>query len=269
MRKQNESTEQTEITEQTENHEAFRQFCYFRSFRILVIVCLIFVLCSELRAQTPKTSVSEDATRLLTGRRVLLDAERDGFMSVKLVKPAPGGKRFAVIACGFECTDNVGFIFNADGTGKRKFTTRWDWILQDKLEWSADGGRLYYFRINSTGAEAPAKAPAEGWVEMDAATRRKVMAVAATPGRRLKTEASYATFHASSEDSVLNLREAPGTDAKIIRKIEGNVSGISFTGQSQKVGRGVWVKIKYEDAVGWVNQNYLYEETPPSQKTKE
>ena len=49
--------------------------------------------------QTAKTVISEDRTKLLLGNRVLLDADKDGFMSIKLAKPAPGGKRFAIIAC--------------------------------------------------------------------------------------------------------------------------------------------------------------------------
>lgn len=259
---------QKENTEQTEAFITFRLFCYFRLVRILPVFIAgawfagAWLVLGQTAHSQKAPTVAEDGSKLLLGDRVLLDDGKDGFMSVKQIKPAPGGKRFSVIACGFECTDNEGFVFNADGTGKRKFTSRWNSILQDKLEWSADGQKLYYFRINSTAAEPPANVPAEGWVEIDVTTGRKTMATS----RRLKTEASYATFHASSEDSTLNLREAPSPQAKIIRKFNGNIQGIRFTGQTRKIGRTVWVKIKYEDASGWVNQNYLYEESLTSKQ---
>ncbi|HEX2269837.1 MAG TPA: hypothetical protein VHH35_09890, partial [Pyrinomonadaceae bacterium] len=87
----------------------------------------------------PRAVASDDQLKVMLGTRVLLDSERDGFMSVHRIVYAPGGKHFVVIGCGFECTDNIGFLFPADGTRKRKFTACWDVILQDKLEWSTDG----------------------------------------------------------------------------------------------------------------------------------
>jgi hypothetical protein len=243
-----------ESTKQPKGNKTFRLFRYFRLFRTFPVFFLPMLLAF---AQTaPSFTVSKDETKLLLGNRVLLDGGKDGFMSVKQVKPAPDGKHIAVIACGFECNDNVGFLFNAGGAGKRKFTARWDSILQDKLEWSADGNRLYYFRINSSGADPMPNAPAEGWVEVDVATGRKTMETS----RRLKPKARYAVFRVSPEDP-LNVREAPGLNAQITGKFEGKVQGIQFTGESRKIGRTVWVKIKHEGAVGWVNQNYLYEMT--------
>lgn len=218
---------------------------------------MLAVAYSMAAGQTVKAVISEDGSKLMLGNRMLLDASKDGFMSIKQVKPAPGGKRFAVIGCGYECNDNVGFVFNADGTGKRKFTTRWDYILQDKIEWSADGKRLYYYRINSTGADPQVNAPAEGWIEIDVATVRKAKAAS----RTLKTTVRYAVFNVAPNDS-LNVREAPSLKANIAGKLAHDAGGIQFTGEKRTVGRETWVKIKHETLAGWVNQNYLYEQTP-------
>ncbi len=207
-----------------------------------------------LAVTTAAQTISEDGTKLLRGNRVLLDSGKDGFMAVHQVRPSPDGKRFAVIACGYECTDNAGFLFNADGGGKRQFTARWDSILQDKLEWSADGKKLFYYRINSTAAEPPKTAPAEGWVEVDAVTARK----AAATSRTLKPNASYAVFNVRMDDS-LNVRETPGLSANIIGKLPHDAANIKFTGDAQKTGKETWVKIKFGALTGWVNQNYLYE----------
>lgn len=202
-------------------------------------------------------TISEDNTKLLLADRILLDNSKDGFMSVSKTVYAPDGKRFAVVACGYECNDNVGFVFNADGSGKRKFTARWDFILQDKVEWSADGKKLYYFRINSTGADSLKNAPATGWVEVDATTGRKAAAVT----RTLKPAASYAVFNVLSGDA-LNIREAPNLKAGIVGKLAYDAKGIQLTGERRKTGRETWVRIRHQNISGWVNQNYLFEEMP-------
>ncbi|MEP7336696.1 MAG: SH3 domain-containing protein [Acidobacteriota bacterium] len=227
------------------------------TIRLLKLAMILAVAYSMVGGQTVKTVISEDGTKLLLGNRVLLDAGKDGFMSIKQVKPAPDGKRFAVVACGYECNDNVGFVFNADGRGKRKFTARWDYILQDKIEWSADGKRLYYFRINSTGADPQVNAPTEGWIEVDAATVRKAKATS----RTLKSSARYAVFNVAPNDS-LNVREAPSLKAGIAGKLPHNAGGIQSTGEKRTVGQETWVKIRHETLTGWVNQSYLYEQAP-------
>jgi hypothetical protein len=89
---------------------------------------------------------------------------------------SPDGEYFVALGCGYECNDNVGFVFKSDGSGKRKITDRWDFILQDKIEWSADGKKLLYYRINSTGADPPENSPPTGWVEVDLITGRKTSA---------------------------------------------------------------------------------------------
>jgi len=212
-----------------------------------------------------KLTRSEDESKLMLGNRVLLDSGKDGFMSIKQIRRSPDGKHFAVIACGYECNDNVGFLFNTDGSGKRKITARWDFILQDKIEWSADGKKLYYFRINSTGADPPTNGsikswPTTGWVQVDVTTGRKVAAVS----RTLKTTASYAVFNVAPNDS-LNVREMPELRTNVTGQLAHNARGIKFTGEKQKSGRETWVKIKLGSVSGWVNQNYLYEEPSSNQ----
>ncbi len=217
-------------------------------------------------AQTAKLSISESRERLTLDGKLLLDAEQDSFMSLLEVRRSPTGAHFLVIACGYECNDNIGFVFKSDGTGKRRITSRWDYILQSAAEWSEDGGKIYYYRINSTGADAPKNAPAEGWVEFNLKTGRKSPATT----RRLKTGASYAVFNVRDDD-VLNVRSKPNREAGIVGAIPHDASGIKVTGAGVKSGRESWVPISYRKITGWVNQNYLREESqsPHNQQTSE
>ncbi len=230
------------------------------TLRFLCVLCASAVLFAlaislPLAQEAQKAQVSEDSTTLHLGNRVLLTNEKDGFLSVHQVRHSPDGKRFLVIACGFECNDNIGFVFNADGSGKQKFTARWDFILQNKIEWSADGKKIFYYRVNSSGADSPRNAPAEGWIELDIASGRK----AAANSRTLKPDAKYAVFRLPANDS-LNVRQTPGVKAKSIGKLAHDASGIRFTGEQRKIGKDIWVRISYNNLTGWVNQSFLYEE---------
>ena len=187
--------------------------------------------------------------------KMLLDGAADGFMAIYGERHSPTRAHFLVIGCGYECNDNVGFLFKADGTGKHKFTARWDFILQEKVEWSADGQKLLYYRVNSSGAEPPANAPAPGWIEIEVKTGRKSPATQ----RRLKTTAAYGVFRVRSDD-VLKGRAAPGTKSPEVGSLPHNASGVKVTGAGKNAGREVWVPVKYQDLTGWVNQSYLYEE---------
>ncbi len=200
-------------------------------------------------------SLGAGGTQLRWRARVLLDARQDGFMSVKEVIRAPDQQHFAVVACGYECNDNVGFLFNAGGTGKRKFTARWDVILQSAVEWSTDGRQLYYYRINSSGAAAPRGAPPEGWIEVDVQTGHKMPA----RSRRLKTTASYAVFNVRHDD-VLNVRARADAKAQITGTLPHDARGVRVTGAAIRAGGHVWAPIQANGLTGWVNQNYLCEE---------
>jgi heat shock protein HslJ len=206
-------------------------------------------------AQSPphRAVVSDDNLRVVLGKKVLLHSDRDGFMSVHRIVYSPSGKHFVVIACGYECTDNVGFLFRADGTRRRDFTARWDVILQDKLEWSTDGSQIYYFRINSTGADPPKTAPPEGWVVFDVATGRKGPATT----RRLDQRASYSVFNTGDG---LAVRAQPGVSAKEVGRLPSDAKGVTITGPGKLSGRALWVPIKHNALSGWVNQNFLFKE---------
>ena len=208
-------------------------------------------------AQTNKPVFNEDKTRLLLNHKVILQNEKDGYMHLSEMRFSPDGKRFLVLACGFECTDNVGFIFNAEGTSQRKFTARWDWILQDKVEWSADSQFVYYYRIQSTGADPPPNAPKEGWMQVAVKTGAKSTATS----RRLKTKATYAVFRVYENDP-LNLRSAPGLKSKIVGKLPYDSKGLQFAGVTKTVGKETWAKVNFGALSGWVNQSYLYEAVP-------
>jgi heat shock protein HslJ len=217
---------------------------------------LIFILLLSqtipVNAQS-RAVASDDRLRVLFGNKVLLHSDRDGFMSVHRIVYSPDGKNFVVIGCGFECTDNIGFLFRADGTRRRKFTARWEVILDDKLEWSADGSKIYYYRINSTGADPPKTAPPESWVVVDVATGRKGPATT----RRLDQRVSYSVFNTGDG---LSVRAQPGAKAKEVGRLPSDAKGVSVTGPGKLSGRALWVPIKHNSLSGWVNQNFLFKE---------
>jgi hypothetical protein len=223
----------------------------------ILLTCAVALTSATVQPQ--QVMISKDGARLTLGNRVLLQNDRDGFMSVKEVKPGPRGKRFLVIACGYECNDNIGFLFNADGTGQRRINARWDFILQDKAEWSADGRKLFYYRINSSGADPQPNAPPEGWVEIDVATGHKGRAIT----RTLKTDANYAVFGLIASDG-LQVRATPGIYGHPLGMIPADGTGVKFTGQQRRVGRSVWARISFQNLTGWVNQHYLYEQPAES-----
>ncbi len=224
--------------------------------QILMLVLLLCVGAAQMLAQEPgRAIISADQQTLTLAGRALLQPERDGFMSLREVRYAPTRKYFVVLGCGYECTDNVLFLFRTDGSNKRKLTAPWDFVLEDKLEWSADGQRLFYYRINSTGAEPPKGAPAEGWVEVDVRTGNKRPASA----RVLPTTASYAVFNAADG---LAVRAAPGVAAKELGRLPRDAKDVKVLGASRKLGRSLWVQIQWRELSGWVNQAFLYRLAP-------
>ncbi len=221
------------------------------------LITTLLLLIGGSFSQTNKPVFNEDRTRLLCNGKVILASEKDSYMRLSEIRFSPDGKRFLVLACGFECTDNVGFIFNADGTGKRKLTANWDWILQNKLEWSDDSKYVYYYRIPSTGADPPPNAPQEGWMQVVVRTGTKSLATS----RRLKANASYAVFRVSENDP-LNLRSAPGLKSKVVGEIPYHSKGLQFAGVTKRMGKETWAKVSFGTLSGWVNQSYLYEAAP-------
>lgn len=231
----------------------------------LLTICRIFGLCLVLNhlslGQTlpPDSafSLNDAGTQLHWRNRLILDAQKDGFMSIKEVLPAPNQKHFVVVACGYECNDNIGFLFRADGSGQLKITAREDYILQTTVEWSSDERQLYYYRINSSGAEASRNAPAEGWMAVN--LRTGVKATART--RQLKKTASYEVFNVRNND-VLNVRAQAAAKAQVIGTLPHNAKGLRVSGKSRQANGSTWARIQTKELTGWVNQNYLREERP-------
>ena len=222
---------------------------------LFLLICTLNSISSvNVMGQTnpPRAVVTEDGLKVMIGNRVVLQGERNGYVFVYKVTYSPMGRYFVVIVCGYECTDNIGYLFRADGSGKREFTGRWDYILQDKVEWSADGTKLYYYRINSTGADPPKGAPAEGWVVVDPASGRKGFEAS----RHLQTGQPYTVFDVDD----LVVRSAPGKSAKEIGRLAQNTKGVTVTGPGKISGRSIWVPIRHKTLAGWVNQRYLFAE---------
>ena len=201
-------------------------------------------------------SVNESRTKLLLGKTVLLDAQADGFRSIHDIKYSPTREHFLVIACSDGCTRTTGFLFKADGSGKRKITAPWEAIFQSKVEWSETGQSVFYYRIRSTGAEPPKNAPRRGWIQFDVKTGKKSPGV----GRSLKLTATYGVLSLSG-GSVLKVHAQPEPKAKIVGTIPSYAKGIKVTGAAVKVGKEVWIPVRFQDISGWVNQDYLFEES--------
>ena len=75
------------------------------------LVCILLLSQSALVNAQSRAVVSDDKLKVMLGKRMLLHNDRDGFMAVHRIVYAPDGKNFVVIGCGFECTDNIGFLF--------------------------------------------------------------------------------------------------------------------------------------------------------------
>ncbi|HEX4946273.1 MAG TPA: SH3 domain-containing protein [Blastocatellia bacterium] len=217
-------------------------------------LALLLMLSWSALAQADKPTISADQMQLLRNGKVLLDALKDGFMHVSEVHPAPNGRYFLAIACGFECVDNIGFLFNADGTRKRRITPRGSYIMRNRVEWAADSRYVYYFRINSTAADSPPHPPREEWKQVHVLTG----AITTATTRRLKPQATYIVFRPWGE--TLNVRAAPHTKANIVGTLPFGEGGVQFTGETRQVGKTFWAKIKHGNLTGWVNQNYLCED---------
>ncbi len=219
---------------------------------ISVFVLALYLSAITFGQGTPSKAVaSDDNSKVLLGKKVLLDSERDGFMHVHKIIYAPGGKHFIVIGCGFECTDNIGFLFAAEGSKRREFTGRWDQIFSDKLEWSSDSRSFYYYRINSTGADPPKNAPPEGWIAVNVATGRKSSGIT----RRLARDKPYAIFDTADG---LAVRATPGVQGRELGRLPSDAKDVYVTGSARRVGNSMWVQIKSNSLSGWVNQRFLF-----------
>lgn len=60
----------------------------------------------------------------------------------------------------------------------------------------------------------------------------------------------------------LNMRAGPGVNNRVVGSIPATASGVVATGEEQRVGRSIWVKVYYAGKGGWVNSSYLTTGTP-------
>ncbi len=90
---------------------------------------------------------------------------------------SPTSDHFLVIPFCIE-GDNLIFIFQADGSGKREVTGPWDYLNGLNYEWSADGQSFIYERIDScclAQEDIPDDAPPRGMIQYDVVTGEKTM----------------------------------------------------------------------------------------------
>jgi len=63
-----------------------------------------------------------------------------------------------------------------------------------------------------------------------------------------------------SEGDVLNVRSGPGVDNDVIDTLDPHATGITMTGDHQKVGSSMWVEIETPTGtLGWANAHFLTE----------
>ena len=63
----------------------------------------------------------------------------------------------------------------------------------------------------------------------------------------------------TAPNDVLNVREFPTTDARIVGVIPPDGRGIIRTGERN----GTWVFVRYRNVEGWVSRRFVYPEAPP------
>ena len=55
----------------------------------------------------------------------------------------------------------------------------------------------------------------------------------------------------------LNVRSGAGTEYRVINEIPANSNGIKITDSEKSMNGSTWVKIEWDDHIGWVNKRYL------------
>lgn len=62
-----------------------------------------------------------------------------------------------------------------------------------------------------------------------------------------------------ASNDVLNVRELPSTQARIVGIVPPNARSVTFDGEA----RGAWVFVRYRNIEGWADRRYLMPEVPP------
>lgn len=63
-------------------------------------------------------------------------------------------------------------------------------------------------------------------------------------------------FKVKNISGSLNVRRGPGTNYKVLNRLEGGTSGIEILGEKRR-GRNAWARIKWDGKIGWVSKPYL------------
>jgi len=73
---------------------------------------------------------------------------------------------------------------------------------------------------------------------------------------------SYKVVNVASND-VLNVRSEATSKSSLVGALEYNAANIVLTGKEFKKGKFLWVEIKHNKIVGWVNSKYIEKQTSP------
>lgn len=70
------------------------------------------------------------------------------------------------------------------------------------------------------------------------------------------TAAAYQVQGVAADD-YLNMRAKPGVGGLVVTMLPPSANNISLTGERAQVGSSIWVRIKWQGKLGWVNRRYL------------
>ncbi len=146
-----------------------------RHFIIIFILfgSLVIARNSVAQEENPQASFTDDG-QVYLGEKLLLNIQQDApdCFNVGDILYSPIHTHFLVV---FDCIegDNVGFIFQANGTNKAQITTTSDYINNHAYDWSPDGKWLIYQRVNSFGHELFSDMPPDGLVRYSIETGKK------------------------------------------------------------------------------------------------
>jgi hypothetical protein len=210
--------------------------------------------------QIPSATASIiDNRYVYLGSTLILDSQQEdpGCFGATEISYSPTKEYFLIILGCFE-GDNDLFLVRADGKAERQISGKWDHLLYDKYEWSADGQSLFYFHVRSCCEDnIPSDTIPDGLVRYDIRTAEKTW-IAEGCGRVF-----YRVINVPANEA-LNVRSEPGLEEPIIGVIPADGTNIEGTGISVIRDGMFWVPIRYETLTGWVACQYLTEQPKAS-----
>jgi hypothetical protein len=156
-----------------------------------------------------------------------------------------------ILAC--QASQDVAFLFRADGSDKRAITGPWDFFKDLNHQWAPDGGSFVYERINACcvpPSAVPPDAPLPGLVRYDVEAGEKHLI------------SKYRVAGVHSWDA-LNVRTGPGVEYPIAGEIPFDGKDVAITGVAIGVGSSRWVPVRYREVTGWVNMKYIQPQVWP------